>query len=93
MGTMLKKMTKMANSLVGYIALLLQLAFLCKGWVGDRSICWYKIVIELNKYRKKIKQHFSLIKKLFRQLVIFFILALTHRYLGSILVVLEEHYM
>ena len=33
----------MANSLVGYIALLRQLASFCKGWVGDhcrdRSIC------------------------------------------------------
>ena len=33
----------MANSLVGYIALLRQLVTFCKGWVGDhyrdRSIC------------------------------------------------------
>ena len=36
-GTMLKKMTKMANSLAGYIALQ-QLASFCKGWVADRSI-------------------------------------------------------
>ena len=36
MGTMLKNMTKIANSLVGYIALLWQLAFLCNGWAGDR---------------------------------------------------------
>ena len=35
MGTMLKTMTKMTNSLVGYIALLRQLASFCKGWVGD----------------------------------------------------------
>ena len=36
-------MMKMTNSLVGYIALLRQLASFCKGWVGDqcrdRSIC------------------------------------------------------
>ena len=36
-------MTKMANSFMGYIALLRQLASFCKGWVGDhcrnRSIC------------------------------------------------------
>ena len=36
-------MTKTANSLAGYIALLRQLAFFCKGWVGDdcrdHSIC------------------------------------------------------
>ena len=38
MRTMLKNMTKMANSHAGYIALLQQFAFLCKGWVGDRSI-------------------------------------------------------
>ena len=42
-GNNVKKMTKMANSLVGYIALLRQLASFCKGWVGDhcrdRSIC------------------------------------------------------
>ena len=29
-------MTKMANCLVGYIALLRQLASFCKGWVGDQ---------------------------------------------------------
>ena len=36
-------MTKMNNYLVGYIALLWQLAYFCKGWVGDHgrhhSIC------------------------------------------------------
>jgi len=31
---MFRNMTKMANSLVGYIAHLRQLAFLCKGWLG-----------------------------------------------------------
>ena len=36
LGTMLKKMTKMVNSLVEYIALLRQLASFRKGWVGDR---------------------------------------------------------
>ena len=37
-------MTKMANSNshVGYIALLRQPAFLCTGWLGDRSI--YKCI-------------------------------------------------
>ena len=35
---MLKRMTKMDNSLVGYIVLLRKLAFLCKCWVGDHSI-------------------------------------------------------
>ena len=38
MGTMLKNMKKVVNSLVGYIGLLRQLPFLSKGWVGDRSI-------------------------------------------------------
>ena len=32
------KMTKMANSLAGYIALLRQIASFCKGWGGDCSI-------------------------------------------------------
>ena len=36
-------MTKIVNSLVGYIALLRELVSFCKGWVGDhchdRSIC------------------------------------------------------
>ena len=32
------EMTKMANSLVGYIALLRQLSSFCKDWVGDHSI-------------------------------------------------------
>ena len=36
-GNNIKKYDKMANSLVGYTALLRQLAFLCNGWVGDRS--------------------------------------------------------
>ena len=35
---MFTNMTKMANSVVGKIALLLKLAFLWKVWVGDRSI-------------------------------------------------------
>ena len=35
---MLKKMTKMANFIVEYLALLRQLASFYKGWVGDRSI-------------------------------------------------------
>ena len=34
MGTLLKEMTKMTNSLVEYIALLWQLAFLGKGWLA-----------------------------------------------------------
>ena len=38
-----KKMMKMANSTVGYIALLRQLTSVCKGWISDhcrdRSIC------------------------------------------------------
>ena len=37
-GNNAKKDDEIANSLVGYIALLRQLAFLYKGWVGDRSI-------------------------------------------------------
>ena len=45
MGTMLKMMTNMAYSHVGYIALLWQLAFLCKGWVGDR--CRNRTICEL----------------------------------------------
>ena len=36
METMLQNMTEIAYSHVGYIALLQQLAFLYKGWVGDR---------------------------------------------------------
>ena len=33
---MLKIMSNMTYSLVGYTALLRQLAFFCKGWVGHR---------------------------------------------------------
>ena len=42
----------MVNSLVGYIALLRQLASFCKGWVGDRSINKRKIsqvMTEINR--------------------------------------------
>ena len=42
-GNNVKKMNKMANSPVGYIALLWQLSSFCKGWVGghcrNRPIC------------------------------------------------------
>ena len=37
-GNDVKNVTQMANSLLGYIALLRLLASFCKGRVGDRSI-------------------------------------------------------
>ena len=46
MGTMLKKMMKKVYSLAGCIALLRQLAFLCKGWIGDHSM-HYLILFEI----------------------------------------------
>ena len=44
---MLKKMTKMANSRVGYLDLPRQLASLCKGWVGNRYCDRLMMVISL----------------------------------------------
>ena len=46
---MLKIITKMVNSLVGYTALLRRPAFPCKGWVDDRSI--FASEYEFSKFR------------------------------------------
>ena len=47
-------MTKMANSLVEYIALLRQLVSFCKGWVGDRC-CDFSIKLYASFVTKILK--------------------------------------
>ena len=45
---MLNKISKIANSLAGYIVPLRQLASFCKGWVGDRSISFFQAQCKKN---------------------------------------------
>ena len=56
-GNNAKKMTKMAYSLVGYIALLRQLASFCKGWVGDRWIQITKHSFSMDSERPRKSIH------------------------------------